>query len=148
MPINNTIKTLTEKLEAAREAIQREGQEALKLAFKGVFDACPSLKAIRWPQYTSFWNDGDACEFYVRDFEVKFSDTPDDGGDHEDGFEHVSSLEQYNAEYMKTPEAKRAIEALREIHNAPDDIFLFTFGDHVQVTATRDGFDVEEYDHE
>lgn len=28
------------------------------------------------------------------------------------------------------------------------DIFLAMFGDHVKVTATREGFDVEDYDHD
>lgn len=29
-----------------------------------------------------------------------------------------------------------------------DDVFQAVFGDGVQVTATRDGFEVEDYDHD
>lgn len=38
---------------------------------------------------------------------------------------------------------KRVVSALKD-----DELFRFVFGDGVQVTATRDGFEVEDYDHD
>ena len=34
------------------------------------------------------------------------------------------------------------------VQKLPDEIFLDAFGDHVRVIATKDGFDVQEYDHD
>ncbi len=32
--------------------------------------------------------------------------------------------------------------------NEMEGVMLATFGDHVKVIATRDGFDIQEYDHD
>lgn len=39
-------------------------------------------------------------------------------------------------------------DGLVEAANKLDEVFELVFGDHCQVTATRDGFDVTEYDHD
>jgi hypothetical protein len=147
--MGSTLNKLIEKFEAAREEMRREGKASLKLAFKEIFDECPALKAVRWRQYTPYWSDGDTCTFRVRDFCVKFSDTPEEGGDYEDGFVYASSYKhrEDSPEYASAA-GRAAVKAVREVAQAPDEVFQLTFGDHVQVTATREGFEVEEYEHE
>ncbi|UDL15302.1 hypothetical protein SEA_KUDEFRE_73 [Gordonia phage Kudefre] len=36
--------------------------------------AFPEVEAVRWEQYTPYFNDGDACEFGVREASLKFAD--------------------------------------------------------------------------
>jgi hypothetical protein len=51
--------------------------------------AVPGIEAIKWRQYTPYFNDGDACEFSIHGASVKLSETfgfSEDDGDYEDGF--------------------------------------------------------------
>lgn len=46
-------------------------------------------------------------------------------------------------------EIQRAIKDVKDMFRTiNDDYFLMMFGDHVEVTATRDGFQVDEFDHD
>lgn len=47
--------------------------------------AFPEVEAVRWEQYTPYFNDGDVCTFSANDVSIKFTGK-DTGGDREDGF--------------------------------------------------------------
>ena len=50
------------------DLVKTEGKKALKEFVKEFFDATGgTVKALRWRQYTPYFNDGDACEFHVHD---------------------------------------------------------------------------------
>lgn len=119
------------------DTLKAEGQELLKQHFAAFFEAHPAVQAIRWTQYTPYFNDGDACTFGVHDFCYKEGgptvfDGKDDDDDWEDGYGQTSST-------------RAAVRELLE--SVPEDVMLAIFGDHVQITATRAGFDVAEYEH-
>jgi hypothetical protein len=124
---------------AAREAAKTGTQAALKEAFKEVFAAHPGLKAVKWTQYTPYFNDGDACVFGVHDWYARVGGQ-ETGGDDDDGF--LGSYE------LRESAAKGAADHLSQLFKAlDDDAMQAAFGDHCEVVATRDGFAVEKYEH-
>ena len=119
--------------------IKREGQQAIAAAFKEVFDAYPELESVSWTQYTPYFNDGDACTFAVHDFDSAVVDG-----------EEVE--EPYYAD-KDSPLKPGLVKALSKLNNsigasAMSDTMELIFGDHAKVTATRNGFEVDEYSHD
>jgi hypothetical protein len=116
----------------------------------------PGVHAVRWRQYTPYFNDGEPCEFSVNELEVRFSpldDEEDERGDYEDGF-----VDSYSFNYLRKD---GELSELSDEHFAAltkattewqrlyaDEVCRRNFGDHSTVTATLEGFDVEFYDHE
>ena len=137
-----TIQEIMDKKRAFEAELREFGKEALKAEFKRVFDAHPNIVSILWRQYTPFFNDGDPCEFGVNDMDAKFTDTPPDasGGYDDEGYEY-----SYGTARDST---KAAWESINGLNRIDDEIFEACFGDHCKVTATRDGFEVEEYEHD
>lgn len=120
--------------------------------------AVPGVEAIIWDQYTPYFNDGEPCEFSVNDPRIVFegADEDDEYSDYGDGSVDSWSLDYYrekNPEYL--PKAALALtnEETEELRNALnfspfEDVLEANFGDHAQVTATREGFNVEYYEHD
>lgn len=136
------LKSIKEAIEAAQKRVRNEGQEALKGAFQELFAAEPRLEGIQWTQYTPYFNDGDTCTFSVGEAEVLIKSEGDGG----------SEEYQYSDYYLKG-EAKKTFQEVKEkvdeLFGFLDaDIMLAVFGDHVQVTANAEGFNVEEYSHD
>lgn len=139
---------LKEAFRAAQKRMQNEGKDALKEAFKDVFAKHPQLAGVRWEQYTPYFNDGDPCTFSVYDPYIKMKDDPRDGEDDdmdEDGYDYYSSY----SEEKYSPEKRAAYADVSAIFSElPDELLLAIFDDHVQVTATRRGFSVDECSHD
>ncbi len=137
--------------------------------------ALPGVAAVRWEQYTPYFNDGDACTFDACEPALRFSPvTPDDADseiltdtdaeDEDDGdFVDVWSLRYYNDPVRHADEEGWAprypqaspdiVDALEKFGNALqsgayDRDLLTHFGDPAQVTATTAGFNVEHYEHD
>ena len=152
-------------------------QEVFKASLVKFFDAVPEIKAIFWRQYTPYFNDGDSCEFAVGDVNFYMEDREEDdenGYNAYDPFrkpskyvyeaaadtnnkyrdEYNKQIEVYNERVAKyTPERvdqiQRAMADVKELFRTiNDDYFLMMFGDHVEITATKDGFQVDEFDHD
>lgn len=100
------------------------------------------VEAVRWTQYTPYFNDGDPCVFGTHGVEVKKTGD-DEGGDAEDGFLDSWSLE-------KDDPVKAALEEFENvIESDHHDVLLGQkFGDHAQVTATKEKFVIDEYSHD
>lgn len=155
-----------------RGKYQVKARETLNEAFKIFFETVPEITIIRWNQYTPYFNDGDACEFSVH--EPNFFIDEEDMENCDDPYEYnpykrPSQWVYDNAEkasYYKEAiieyellELKHGKEKLTRINdaiddftgifmNVEDDIMLDLFNDHVQVTATKDGFEIDEYSHD
>lgn len=118
------------------KAVSEFGKEALAEAFKPIFAEHPTVISFEWRQYTPFFNDGDVCSFSVH------GDYPEIQFEGDEDREEVP----YKCE---DPSRKAADDAIGDaISGVPEDIMLAVFGDHCKVVATRDGFEVEEYDHD
>lgn len=106
-----------------------------------------NVEAVRWRQYTPSFNDGDPCEFTLGEVGVRVTGGEEDGGDYEDGF--YTAYELCDDEYAPYGVSNTAEigEVLR--HFVLDRFELIAesnFGDPAEVTATKDGFEVEYYD--
>lgn len=151
--MNTTLKNLIDKQAQVRKEMQEHGEAALKEAFKAFFEENPSCRSVRWRQYTPYFNDGETCTFGVHEAYVKMNDEDNDSGDYGDGFDSYSDWAHKNGRYKEFPEAaiqafKKASDAADELVGCEKKLFEMVFGDHVQVTATGEGFEIEEYEHD
>ena len=175
---------------STKERVEPRPISELLEALDGLLEF-PEVEAVRWTQYSPYFNDGDVCEFGVNDPHIKFVGQ-DEGGDYEDGFSddgksyppgywdtHYKSYEYGTRRDWRTgqvttltPPADKAphnwsdqefyvngvvrpdIEAAfrkfsSELQQSAFEIDLHKhFGDPARVTATREGFEVEDYDHD
>lgn len=100
------------------------------------------VEAVRWRQYTPYFNDGDPCVFGANDAYVKLADADEEAGDYGDGF-----LDYYG---LEAGELHDAIKALSKVINSGHHNVLLSqkFGDHAIVTATKEKFVVDYYNHD
>jgi len=144
------------EMAALRATYQKRGQEIFRLAFKEFFDANPEVQTVGWRQYTPYFNDGDTCEFNCYAEYAFVTNTADyeniSWGEYDGEEENVwiedpdygdTEADSIPAHVVANAESLRKLLA-----KIDDDVFLDMFGDHVQVFATREGFDVQEYSHD
>lgn len=130
----------------------------------------PGIQAVRWNQYTPYFNDGDACTFGIYGSEVKvagvqpsaeYGDT-----DEETTFLTTYDLYEYDPSKGNDYDSRRvfttigagypsrmifdALEAFERVLESGEHFVILNekFGDPAQVTATKDGFEVEYYEHD
>jgi hypothetical protein len=108
--------------------IQAEGMIAVKEFLKEYFEKRPDVYGIKWTQYTPYFNDGEPCVFRLGGVSAFPTKEDFENGDRYD-------FESYNEE----PET-----SLSQI----EDILEVIFGDHTEVSATRDEITTEEYEHD
>ena len=122
------LQEIKNQYDAAVEAAKKSGQDASKEVFKEFFEQFPEVDKIQWTQYTPYFNDGDACTFGVNkpDFIL------DDGN-------VVSSWYGDGKKYVT--DSLRALFGFELLMES-------VFGDHVEVTVTRQGIEIDEYDHD
>lgn len=137
------------------EALMKaSGKTAIQAAVTRFLDAHPKAEAVQWTQYTPHFADGDPCVFSVNEPAVKLvgheGGEEDEDGDTEDGFLYSYSI-KYDEERKRDPELKAIVKDLDGLYKALSEIeeaLVIAFGDGVQITATREGVEVEEYDHD
>lgn len=139
----------------------------LQPLFQAVLDD-PLIASFGWTQYTPYFNDGDPCTFRVGEawFRTVSDTTLDD--DEELGVNGYSkhpvlgeiereyagtypnrqvTSETYTGEHESTFRACLALSSALE-SDAFDDVLLEAFGDHARVVVSREGIDVEFYEHD
>lgn len=145
---------LIEKQRALQKEFQTTAQALFKETTKEFFEQNPLVNAIVWTQYTPYFNDGDTCEFSVGCATFTNATDPENiswgeyEGDDENVWTHGADcysdgeiLAEVNIDLCDSFD--RMLQS-REM----EDVMKAMFGDHVQVIATRDGFEVEEYSHD
>lgn len=148
-----------------RSRVEQRPIEDLSPAIQALLDV-ESVKAIRWEQYTPYFNDGDICEFSVYDAEIKLADGDEDTGERDDGFLSTYSVElrggpveKYSSEIGNWEPTGKVFERhpahgpLEELNKltgsgAFDNALEDLFGDHARVLVKRDGIEVESYEHD
>jgi len=128
--------------------LEKEAKAVVGEVFAEFFAANPTVKVVHWAQYTPYFNDGDVCEFGVGDFYYNLEtdefdgegDGDDDGGDGKTGYRYASDWRD------DVSPVEKAVANLRKV--LPEDVLEVAFGDHTSVNATKDGFEVESYDHD
>lgn len=132
---------------------QKPGEEFLPL-----LDAILTLEnvdSVRWTQYTPYFNDGEPCIFSTGELTVKLVDGDETAGDYQDGYLDTSDMVTYPAGYRNPPtinpgfeELYPALKALADQVEHFEEFLLVSFGDHAEVTATTEGFNVDFYEHD
>jgi len=169
----DNLNTKFEQLLKDQAELQRKFQDQAQSMFKEItkefFTKNPGITGIVWTQYTPYFNDGDTCEFMVNG--ATFTNAPVDEledvryGEYEGETEGVWACEDVghvlstDRPYYK--ETQDLIKAAGGVDPAScklmsdaicsgemEDVMHAMFGDHVKVIATREGFEVEEYEHE
>lgn len=120
------------------------------------------VESVRWEQYTPYFNDGEPCEFSPGDIRIKLKGVSEDDvvTDYGDGYLSSYDLTDYDIQWDYRTQGSRPFK--KELAGVSlegfGDIFLDlspwtfwlqeTFGDHAEVTATPEGFNVEYYNHD
>lgn len=143
--------TTMEQFKAMRDElnkkIEEEGRAALQASFSAFFTDHPEVHALKWTQYTPYFNDGDACTFrlhaakYLPAASAQTWADDDEGWVRSEDFLYASTWGDDVA-----PAARAVSEFWKAIED--DGVFETVFGDHVAVLATREGFVVAEYSHD
>lgn len=134
-----------------RKAAQEQVAPVLKQAYLELVAKVPKVKALRWRQYTPYFNDGESCTFGVRDPYVLLSDVEEDSeeGDFEDGYAEMSAWTfQSTIGSLTLAESKLLEDFRKEFSSISDGMFEAAFGDHARVTIDEHGIEIEEYDHD
>ena len=165
---NTTFQTIREKTSALKAQIatlQAEAAEQIKPLLQQFLADHPQVEAVQWHQYTPYFNDGDECVFRLGEIGFKFVGDDEEAGDYEDGFHegfHNASPDgttrgySYRDSFDETGpsfavcsrETEAACRALSSELSGMEDELKVLFGDHVEITVTKDGVDVSEYDHD
>jgi len=143
---------------------QRDPQEFIDSLEKLL--ATPGVEAVRWNQYTPYFNDGEPCVFNIYSAYIKIEGDDDyEDGDYGDGYRSTYDLYDYDVSKGSDYDSRRVFNPIggfdsKVLHEALSDfestlssgyhntILGKKFGDPATVTATKDGFSVEFYDHE
>ena len=153
----SAIDTLNNLKKQYEDACKELGGQYLKEALQLLWDACPTLEAVCWTQYTPYFNDGDACEFRVNSIgSGLFAGGPevDEGGESWDSgwngnlwfSENYTSVDE--AYYAERKALAPALAKTNAAFDSNEEMLRQMFGDHAKVLAYRDGrVVVEEYDH-
>lgn len=120
--------------EKLRKAAQNTVKPALKSAITELIGIVPSLTAVRWDQYTPYFNDGDTCEFSVHSPEYQL----------DEDFVDTYSLDDQDLNKTQLEAIEKFEDNLGEIH----DLLEEAFGDHTTVTVTSKGIETDECSHD
>lgn len=142
---NLRLKQLKEKREAYKEELAAEANKIVCEVFDAFFEkAGEKVEAVRWTQYTPYFNDGDTCTFNVYDACFKFKEGDEEAGEDGDGF-----VDAYGDDFEKLAKGvKTVINELQAFLGENEDLLEAAFGDHALITATKDGIENDEYDHD
>jgi len=163
MKIEEKIKFLKEKnSEIAKLKSEAYGmsKDLLEECCKTVFEKYPKLECFSWNQYTPYFNDGDTCVFSANTDYIKVNGEYADeaewmrkskvlswGTFDRETKKYEGRVEEPNNAYDAELEA--ATEEIRDFLSLFDDEFYMTkFGDHTEITVTKEGIEVEEYEHD
>ncbi len=149
-PLSELSRARREMLERAR----RMGTDALKPSFKALFDRWPSVSAVRWEQYTDFFNDGDECSFHVHDITwqktgsgdfhslpYRLAKIPLSAEDKDYWSAHYLYLIQID-DWWELIDDLAGLNAV--LQDGDDDTMKAIFGDHLEITVHRDlHFDIK-----
>jgi hypothetical protein len=128
--------------------------------YKYIFEKYPKLESFGWSQYTPYFNDGDTCIFSVNTDYISINDECVDDADWSSKVNIISwgtwnrELRVYEGK-VEEPNPKYDNElssASSEISNFlggfDNDFYLAKFGDHAEITVTKNGVDISDYEHD
>jgi hypothetical protein len=132
-----------EKIREQQRALAlKEIKPALQAAFNDVKKFIPEAIALKWHQYTPYFNDGEECTFSLHGVYIKLEGSEKEG-DNEDGW-----CDSYSLPDNLTPKQKEVFEEFDSNLNDIEELLQVALGDHVEVILTSKGIEAESYEHE
>jgi hypothetical protein len=122
--------------------IKADGEAAIKAELAALFERHPKLLGIKWTQYTPYFNDGEPCTFGIHEPDVVIEGCRD---------ESAWAIKYYANDRGYGPDVLAIGEDIAKFYHAiqqVSDAMEAAFGDHAEITVTRDGITVDEYSHE
>jgi hypothetical protein len=153
--LNARITDIFEAYKVQRSALIESAKQMVKDLTTEFFNINPAIHAIIWNQYAPYFNDGDPCYFSVNSPIFTNASTEEQLGDiygeeyngPDDDIFTIYSWSSSEAAVGINVESLKSFESFITSHEM-SDVFEEMFGEHVTVTATREGFTAEEYDHD
>jgi hypothetical protein len=163
MNYQEKLKTLREKnseLFKIKSEIIDISSDIFEDFYKHIFDKYPTLESFGWSQYTPYFNDGDTCIFsantdylningeYVDESNWSQKTKVIDWGNwNKDTRKYEGRVEEDNDDYdpILSEASNEIVDFLGQFDN---DFYLSKFGDHAEITVTKDGVDISDYDHD
>lgn len=147
------------QMNAELETLKKDHLERSKAMFTKVtsllFDKHPALESFGWNQYTPYFNDGDECVFSANTSYPKINGDDADEMDYDKervtdyGAKEVNgSRPQKKNEHYNPALAAAQTDVEEFLENIDDSVLRDLFGDHVEVTVTKEGTSVDEYEHD
>jgi hypothetical protein len=125
-----------------------------------IFNKYPEIESFGWTQYTPYFNDGEACMFYANTDYLKINDEYSEDTDWYSPIT-ITKMGTWNRELRvyegreEEPNSnfnQNLVNATYEIGdflgNFDNDFYLSKFGDHAEITITKNGIDISDYDHD
>ena len=125
-----------------------ELQESQKAAFnegaKELFEKHPKLIAIGLTGYTPYFNDGDPCHYSINtDYpSIQF----EGDGDIRENYYDLEFNQNDKDQCLEIEAAGKDVLDFLNIFD--DEDYLDMFDDHARIIITKDGIEVEEYNHD
>jgi hypothetical protein len=155
--MSDEIKEMINEFASMKKKLSEEVRTKLHSAFAPVFQKYPEIQAFGALAFTPYFNDGDVCEYSVHGLEVYISPVIEDGEgnpldfeDEEYEDEEENLIEPYEGQSLHhiDKKYKEDLKPLFDLFNAiPDEIMNAAF-DEGFIKITREGIEVEEYDHD
>ena len=124
------------KIQEEIKGLKMDYQENLQSFFREEVDKFfaehPEVESFGLVFYTPFWNDGEECRFRVLDYNPEINGI--------DFYEFVNKFE--NGEKISND----VVEFLSQFNY--EGFFKDAFGDHSELTVTRNYIERKEYDHD
>lgn len=157
------MKALREEMKIAAKGAVHDGAMEIFTEYGDILDS------FGWRQYTPYFNDGDPCVFGVWDLAIIAKDDladvlkeygEDAVEDHRSDWAYEGSprfssyssdskvSDRYGTIDPRFVECQKACEAVYAAATLDESIAKDIFGDHVTVTFTAKGVEVEEYYHD
>lgn len=164
----NKINDFNSKINALKEERSSLFQKEINVIFENFFKENPEVRAIRWTQYTPYFNDGDECIFGVNQPTFFVGLEKDIDYDELEELEEVvfkpgdwiyekAKTETNDSWYLQTIEKYEkqrkglgeSCKSLARLLEENGEVMEQVFGNHVEITVVP-GKDpiVEDYDHE
>lgn len=144
--------SIVETLEAladSREKLNAEAQQKIGNELCSFLKTYPEIDKLVWNQFTPYFNDGDTCEFSVNELRAHLANTEsDDEDEDEDEYYGDGWFAADDDNEGITVATRKALLELSEAFADAETDLLAAFGDHVEVIVSKDGIDVEEFEHE
>lgn len=153
-----------EKLRAQLQAAEKSAAKEIMKELKDFVKNNPLIEGFKWNQYTPHFNDGEPCVFGVNGPYIKFDESihkvdPDD--DYMSGYIDAGDYGNLDDKFFESKEDILNTEEINELKkSAYNAVELFghlssmetelqtMFGDGVEVIVTKDGVEVQDYDHD